>query len=219
MSARLPATTAAKAVENLPLTFIFMRPDGVEDRRIVSDGESARRPCASISTLQDNAMRGTWTVQIYTDPKEPPIAETDVPGRGFRARPHRVRPDERRRRRSPPASRPTITVDGRYLYGAPAAGLALEGEVVAQADARMRALPRLLLRPCRRGGEAKTTRMPLDGPAAARRGRQGDLRRCGRRAAVDDATAQRRRRRAHARSRRPRRRALADAAGQAGRRR
>ena len=32
MSPRSPATAAAKAVENLPLTFIFTRPDGVEDR-------------------------------------------------------------------------------------------------------------------------------------------------------------------------------------------
>ena len=37
----LARDAAAKAVENLPLTFIFTRPDGVEDRRIVSDGKSA----------------------------------------------------------------------------------------------------------------------------------------------------------------------------------
>ena len=39
--AALARDDAAKAVENLPLTFIFTRPDGVEDRRIVSDGASA----------------------------------------------------------------------------------------------------------------------------------------------------------------------------------
>ena len=71
MSARLPATTSAKAVENLPLTFIFTRPDGVEDRRIVSDGESAGGHAVDLP-LADNAMRGTWTVAIYTDPKKEP---------------------------------------------------------------------------------------------------------------------------------------------------
>src|SRR5690606_5562618 len=39
--AALARDDSANAVENLPLTFIFTRPDGVEDRRIVSDSETA----------------------------------------------------------------------------------------------------------------------------------------------------------------------------------
>jgi hypothetical protein len=36
--AALARDTRRQGIENLPLTFIFLRPDGVEDRRIVSDG-------------------------------------------------------------------------------------------------------------------------------------------------------------------------------------
>ena len=76
-------------------------------------------------------MRGTWTVAIHTDPEGAGGRQPDVPGRGLRAGPHRVRPDQRQATRSPPAKPPNVTVDGRFLYGAPAAGLALEGEVDA----------------------------------------------------------------------------------------
>ncbi|NGX95103.1 MAG: hypothetical protein G4V63_07700, partial [Candidatus Afipia apatlaquensis] len=64
--AALARDGSAKAVENLPLTFIFSRPDGVEDRRIVSDGTSAGGHAVDLA-LQPNAMRGTWTVAIHTD--------------------------------------------------------------------------------------------------------------------------------------------------------
>ncbi|MDA4833153.1 MG2 domain-containing protein, partial [Enterobacter hormaechei] len=64
----------AKAIENLPLTFVFRRPDGVEDRRMVSDGAALGGHTLDLA-LQANAMRGTWNMQIYTDPKGSPIAE------------------------------------------------------------------------------------------------------------------------------------------------
>ena len=71
--AALARDGAADAVENLPLTFIFSRPDGVEDRRIVSDGASAGGHAVDLG-LSSAAMRGTWTVAIHTDPKEPAVA-------------------------------------------------------------------------------------------------------------------------------------------------
>jgi uncharacterized protein YfaS (alpha-2-macroglobulin family) len=66
--AALARDDAAKAVENLPLTFIFTRPDGVEDRRIVSDGA---RPAAMPSNCRvaGNAMRGTWKVSRLHRPE------------------------------------------------------------------------------------------------------------------------------------------------------
>ena len=71
--AALARDASAKAVENLPLTFIFTRPDGVEERRIVSDGARAGGHSVDLP-LAANAMRGTWTVGIYTDPKQPAVA-------------------------------------------------------------------------------------------------------------------------------------------------
>ena len=50
------------------------RPDGVEDRRMVSDGASLGGHTIDLP-LQENSMRGTWTMQVYTDPKGTAIAE------------------------------------------------------------------------------------------------------------------------------------------------
>ncbi|RFC68261.1 MULTISPECIES: alpha-2-macroglobulin family protein [Mesorhizobium] len=123
----LARNDAAKAVPKLPLTFIFTRPDGVEDRRIVSDGANAGGHNVEFP-LTASAMRGTWTMNIYTDPKEASVAsqmflvEDFVPDRiEFTLTSDR---DE-----IAPGETANITVDGRFLYGAPAAGLALEGDV------------------------------------------------------------------------------------------
>jgi uncharacterized protein YfaS (alpha-2-macroglobulin family) len=124
--AALARDDKATAVEKLPLTFVFTRPDGVEDRRVVSDGAAAGGHAVDLA-LAANAMRGTWTVSLYTDPKQPAVSsqmflvEDFVPDRiEFTLASDRdeIAPGE-------PAE---ITVDGRFLYGAPAAGLALEGE-------------------------------------------------------------------------------------------
>ncbi|MET2825974.1 alpha-2-macroglobulin family protein [Mesorhizobium shangrilense] len=125
--AALARDESAKAVENLPLTFIFSRPDGVEDRRIVSDGTSAGGHAVDLA-LQPNAMRGTWTVAIHTDPKQPAVASQMFLVEDFV--PDRIEfdltADKQEIARGETAN---VTVDGRFLYGAPAAGLALEGEL------------------------------------------------------------------------------------------
>ncbi|MBY5780273.1 hypothetical protein HFN59_24670 [Rhizobium leguminosarum] len=126
----LARDTDGNAIENLPLTFIFSRPDGVEDRRIVSQTSNLGGYTVDFPT-QENAMRGTWTMNIYTDPKGSAIATKSflvddfVPDRTemeIKTEAKEVGPDT-------PA---TITVSGKYLYGAPAAGLTLEGDVVVK---------------------------------------------------------------------------------------
>ena len=125
--AALARDGAADAVENLPLTFIFTRPDGVEDRRIVSDGTSAGGHAVDLG-LSSAAMRGTWTVAIHTDPKEPAVASHAFLVEDFV--PDRIEFDMTSDKPEiAPGETADITVDGRFLYGAPAAGLALEGEV------------------------------------------------------------------------------------------
>lgn len=123
----LARNDAVKAVGNLPLTFIFTRPDGVEERRVVSDGANAGGHNVDFP-LTSSAMRGTWTMNIYTDPDEASIAsqiflvEDFVPDRiEFNLTSDR---DE-----IAPGEIANVTVDGRFLYGAPAAGLGLEGDV------------------------------------------------------------------------------------------
>jgi uncharacterized protein YfaS (alpha-2-macroglobulin family) len=115
------------AVANLPLTFIFLRPDGAEDRRVTSDGRALGGHHVAFDT-QPTAMRGAWSVRIHADPEAPALAEQRflvedfVPDRiefDLAADAAEIAPGE-------PAS---LSVDGRYLYGAPAAGLALEGDI------------------------------------------------------------------------------------------
>ncbi len=123
----LARDSASVAIEKLPLTFIFMRPDGVEDRRVVSDGGQAGGYTLDLA-LQPNAMRGTWTVQVFTDPKGTAISEKQFQVDDFV--PDRVEFELASAVKQIEIGKPSpVTVDGRFLYGAPAAGLELEGEV------------------------------------------------------------------------------------------
>eukprot|EP01031_Cornospumella_fuschlensis_P012030 gene12030-14709_t len=74
-------------------------------------------------------MRGTWTMQIFTDPKASPIGEKQFLVDDFV--PDRTEFDLTSEAKEIAIGEPVqVAVDGRYLYGAPAAGLELEGEVV-----------------------------------------------------------------------------------------
>lgn len=126
----LARDNAANAIEKLPLTFVFKRPDGVEDRRMVSDGANLGGHTLDL-VLQANSMRGTWTMQIYTDPKGSPISEKQFLVEDFV--PDRVEFDLTSDAKSLEVGKSTpVKVDGRYLYGAPAAGLDLEGEIAVK---------------------------------------------------------------------------------------
>lgn len=123
----LARDNAGMAVENLPLTFVFLRPDGVEDRRMVSPGAALGGHVVELP-LPDNAMRGTWHMRIFTDPKAAAISDTGFLVQDFV--PDRIAFDLTSDAPEIAIGKPArMNVDGRYLYGAPAAGLALEGEV------------------------------------------------------------------------------------------
>ena len=126
-AAALARDTAGNAIEKLPLTFIFTRPDGVEDRRMINQGSSLGGYALDLP-LEETAMRGTWTMQVYTDPKGSAIAEKQFRVDDFV--PDRVEFDIASADKSLTIAHPSsVTIDGRFLYGAPAAGLSLEGEV------------------------------------------------------------------------------------------
>ncbi len=118
---------AAVAIGGLPLTFVVQRPDGKEQRRLVRDGGPAGGYALALA-LPDNAMHGAWTVRVHVDPDNAALAETRFLVEDFR--PDRIEfdlvvPDR------PLVSGETapVAVEGRFLYGAPAAGLALEGDL------------------------------------------------------------------------------------------
>jgi uncharacterized protein YfaS (alpha-2-macroglobulin family) len=125
--ASLARDDSAKAVANLPLTYIFVRPDGVEERRIIAEGFAAGGYSVDLP-LSTDAMRGAWTVAIHTDPKKDAVSRQTFLVEDFV--PDRIEFDLTAPKaeigRSEEAS---VEVDGRFLYGAPAAGLGLEGEI------------------------------------------------------------------------------------------
>lgn len=113
-------------VEGLPLTLVVSRPDGVEDRRVVTSDAAAGGRTLDVP-LVDQAMGGTWRVDAYADAKAPPIGSTTFLVADYV--PERL---DLKLSSSAPALDPsgaTVAVDGRWLYGAPAADLALEGDV------------------------------------------------------------------------------------------
>jgi alpha-2-macroglobulin len=129
---------AAKAL-NVPVTVIVTRPDGVEHRRaLVADQGLGGRVYGL--ALGGNAMGGTWRAKFYTDPKADPIAASSFLVEDF---------VPERMDLKLAAGSPSITTDGgmikvagTYLYGPPAADLAVEGEIVVRpAKAGLAAFP------------------------------------------------------------------------------
>ncbi|MBK1649595.1 alpha-2-macroglobulin family protein [Rhabdochromatium marinum] len=129
----------AHAVTDLPLTYRIKRPDGVEWlRQPVADQGLGAHPLDV--TLRDNAMRGTWQVAVYLDPEQPALAHTrflveDFEPERLEFEPHS--PAEWIDPRDPPQ----ISLEARYLYGAPAAHLRVEGQARLVATDRLAAFP------------------------------------------------------------------------------
>lgn len=119
---------AAEALEGLPLTFVMMRPDGVEYTRKISTADKSGGHSQSFA-LPSNALRGSWDVQVFTDTKAAPVATERFLVEDFL--PERIDFDFTIQDESLEAgSLATIGVDARYLFGAPATGLAVEGSIV-----------------------------------------------------------------------------------------
>ena len=116
------------AALDVPLTLVVARPDGVEYRRTVVPDQGVGGRALAVP-LVSSAPTGTWRVRAFTDPKRPPVGEATfmvedyVPDRlDFE-----LASQDKSISRASPAK---FTVDGRFLYGAPAARLTLEGEVI-----------------------------------------------------------------------------------------
>ena len=123
------------AALNVPLTLVVERPDGVDYRRaLVSDQGLGGR--ALDVPLVSSAMTGTWRVRAYTDPKRPAIGETTFMVEDYV--PDRVEFDLTSKATGISAQQPAeVSVDGHFLYGAPASQLDLSGDVtIAVASAR-----------------------------------------------------------------------------------
>ena len=124
----------AMAADALPLTLKLLRPDGVEALRQVVKPTGAGGYAIDLP-FSRSAQTGRWTVQAHLDPKSKPVGELKiliedvVPPRievGLSAS----------QSIWSTGSASMIDVAADYLYGAPAANLPAEGEIVVLKDER-----------------------------------------------------------------------------------
>lgn len=118
-----------RAVADLPTTLRLFRPDGVEARRIALAASADGAGTVEIP-INAAAPTGRWTLNAHLDPEAAPIGQVSFQVEDFV--PPTIGFDL-----APPAGQPVTTaaaleipLAARFLYGAPAAGLRGEAEVV-----------------------------------------------------------------------------------------
>ncbi|TAI64337.1 alpha-2-macroglobulin [Bradyrhizobium sp. Leo170] len=111
-----------------PLTLVIERPDGVEFRRAVLPDQGAGGRTMAVA-LNSAVPTGTWRVRAFTDPKGASVGETTVMVEDYI--PERIEFDLTAKDKVIKAEVPVeLKVDGHFLYGAPASGLQLEGDML-----------------------------------------------------------------------------------------
>ncbi len=125
-------THGLAAVDDAALTLLLRRPDGVEASRVTlppAPDAGFVQPLALTAT----AAQGGWTIEAYLDPSLPPVGRATVAVQDFV-------PQQLKVALSGPAAleagaKLAASIDGRFLYGAPAAGLHAEGQIRLLRDA------------------------------------------------------------------------------------
>src|SRR5262245_53032413 len=147
------------AALDVPLTLVVERPDGVEYRRAVVPDQGLGGRALSVA-LVPSAPSGTWRVRAFADPKRPPVGEATFLVEDYV--PDRIEFDlASKAKRISKTSAAEITVDGRFLYGAPAAKLELEGEVIVSPANERSGFARYQFGLA--DEDVETTRQPLEG--------------------------------------------------------
>jgi len=130
---------AAVAQEDFPLTFIFTRPDGVEHARFtVNDGGLGGH--LQDLTLAGSAQQGIWAWRVFADPKGRALSEQTFLVEDYQ--PERVDFDLETAANSFSRTAPTeVSLEARFLYGSPASGQSLEGDVIVKPVRALEAYP------------------------------------------------------------------------------
>jgi alpha-2-macroglobulin len=116
------------AIAGQPMTLVVERPDGVEYRRAQVADQGAGGRTLSLP-LNSAVPTGTWRVRAFTDPKAPSIGEATFMVEDYV--PDRLEFSLSTKAAQIAADKPVeLQLDGRFLYGAPASGLQLEGDML-----------------------------------------------------------------------------------------
>ena len=118
----------------VPTTLILTRPDGVEQTRLVMNDQGLGGRALTVP-LAKTAMTGTWRLWLHTDPKAPAIAERAFLVEDFVPEKLDMTLTSSLKVLSTDDNQ-TISAEGRYLYGPPASGLGLEGQVTVKASGK-----------------------------------------------------------------------------------
>lgn len=125
----------AKAI-SVPLTFVLSRPDGAEDRRIVANADEIGGRSFDMPLLP-GATTGTWRLRAYADLKAAPVGEVAFLVEDYV--PDRIEFELKAKTPEIAVNQPAqATLEGRYLFGPPAASLDLEGEIEVRATQNRR---------------------------------------------------------------------------------
>ena len=115
----------------LPLTLVVKRPDGAEYKRATIQDEGLGGRAFAIPLLPGSAP-GKWSLTAYADPKGDPIGSVEflledyIPERlDFTLKPAKAY--------AAPGEPIVLTLDARFLYGAPASGLDVTGAIRLEA--------------------------------------------------------------------------------------
>ncbi|WP_041527435.1 alpha-2-macroglobulin family protein [Paracoccus aminophilus] len=114
-----------RALDKLPLTAVFSRPDGVEQIRMPATAAGAGGFTVSWN-IPGNAPRGTWRLDIRAEANGPSLATARLLVEDFR--PERI--DFTPKLPEGPAKAGAnleVSLNARWLFGAPAAGLPVDG--------------------------------------------------------------------------------------------
>ena len=120
----------ADAVTGMPLTLEVERPDGVvANRQVLEDGGAGGYFTAL--PMAAEAMRGSWTLRLYADPKAQALSSTSFLVEDFE--PERLAFELTARGDAiVPGEAAEIDIAARYLYGATAPGLAVEADAIVR---------------------------------------------------------------------------------------
>jgi len=118
----------ARAAPGVPLTAVVTRPDGKEHRREPLADAGLGGSVTPIG-LPANGMRGAWRIGIYADIKAEPLAEATFLVEDFE--PERLDCELTPQASAlDPVAPAQIGLAARFLYGAPASNLTVEGETL-----------------------------------------------------------------------------------------
>ncbi len=121
---------AAGKAASLPVTLIVSRPDGVEHARYTLKDRGLGGRDITLP-LAPSAQTGTWRAKLHTDPNKDAITQVSFLVEDFVPERLDLKIEAPTAALAPQETQ-TIKATGRYLYGPPAADLAIEGDIVVR---------------------------------------------------------------------------------------